>query len=398
MKIAYITSQFPVPSETFAAGDVLELQRFGHEVHVFGYRFNHPAMSAMVAERSLQSISMENSSPVRFAGGLMLMLAQPRLAYQLVSWLVLMEIRQPETLFRSLLLSPAFFWILHRLRRIKPDIVHLFWGHYPSILGFLVQRAMPQVKLSLFLGAHDLTARMRISAFMGQRADFVFTHARANLPLLEELGIPGSRVTVVHRGIDAGALDRIISSVPRQKEHGLVLSAGRLQAFKGFDDTLRIFAALQEKHGDLRLGILGDGPEKDALMQLAEDLGIRASVRFYGHLPHQEVIRLMAASPLFLFMSRHDGERLPNSVKEAMFCRCICISTDTVGIEELIDNGKTGFIVPKADIGAAESLAEKVLCDVFASIPEAARQKIYNDFSRIKAMQQYVDAWMGKDL
>jgi glycosyltransferase involved in cell wall biosynthesis len=393
MKIAYITSQFPVPSETFAAGDVLELVRLGHEVRVFGFRPAHRDMAAMVSERGLDSVPIQNCSLAAQAAGLVLALVQPGLLVRLLAWLVRHEGANKRILLKACALVPAFFFILSRLRRMQPGLVHLFWGHYPSMLGFMIRETMPQVRLSMFLGAHDLAARLHISAEVANQADYVFTHAKANLPLLEEMGIPAASVTVVHRGVDTVGLDTIVASTKVHKDPGLVLSAGRLQPYKGFDDTLRIFAGLREKDRHLQLAILGDGPYKPALITLAEELKVADSVRFLGHLPHAEVIRMMAEASLFLFMSRHDGERLPNSVKEAMFCRCICISTNTVGMEELVEHGRTGFIVPMGEVQAAIELAGAALSGAYPAMAEAARQAIIRDFSRTSAMKRYMDTW-----
>jgi glycosyltransferase involved in cell wall biosynthesis len=346
----------------------------------------------------LQNIQIENCSWPGQLDGFLRMLVSPLISFSLIFWLFGQEKSQPKFLIKSLLLVPAFFHILSALKRIKPDLIHLFWGHYPSILAYLVKKTMPGIPLSMFLGAHDLAAKMHISSFMGKKVDFMFTHARANLPLLEEMGIPGDTVTVAHRGIDTESLDKLLTDQSDKNNSRLVLSVGRLQSYKGFDDTLHIFAKLLKKHKDLKLGILGDGPEKDNLIKLAEELGISKSVKFYGHLPHNEVIGLMAKSRLFLFMSRHNGERLPNVVKEAMFCKCICISSDTVGIEELINHGKNGFIVPKTDVTAAADLADQSFSNKFPDLPEAARQKIVNEFSRSRSIQHYLDRWSSRGL
>ena len=53
----------------------------------------------------------------------------------------------------------------------------------------------------------------------------------------------------------------------------------------------------------------------------------------------------MASSDIFLFLSSKAGERLPNVVKEAMLAGCICIVSNTPVIDELIEDGKTGFII-----------------------------------------------------
>ena len=418
MKVAYITSQFPVPSETFAATDIRELRRRGVEVEVYGYRPNRPDHRQLLAQRGLVDLPVYNCGPARQLNGLLQALRRPLLLSGLLRWLVRHEWPRPAKLMRALLLVPAFFYVFARLRRSRPAVVHLFWGQYTGLLGWLLRRGKWQPHLSMFLGAHDLVARLNISADIAGRADSLFTHARANLPALREMGIDVERVTVVHRGVDTDWVEQAASEEamsdrdsqpvrPDQpdrldatsgqpaKEPGLIVAAGRLQPYKGFDDVLRVLALLQNRIPEARLEIYGDGPDLRRLKELASALGITESVKFCGHVAHGQVIRRIAAAPLFLFMSRHDGERLPNAVKEAMFCRCVCITTITPGIEELIDHGSTGYIVEQGDVPTAAQYAVTALSADTPQMPAAARHAILTRFSVRTAMQRYVERWNG---
>jgi glycosyltransferase involved in cell wall biosynthesis len=118
-------------------------------------------------------------------------------------------------------------------------------------------------------------------------------------------------------------------------------------------------------------------------------------VVFRGHVPQQQLARELAAAEVFLHMSWEDTERLPNVVKEAMASRCICVVTETPGIEELVNDGHQGFVVAARDVKAA---AER-LHDVFgervdvASMLNRAADHVAHHFNVIESMRSYRQRW-----
>ena len=156
--------------------------------------------------------------------------------------------------------------ILATLEHQQPDVVHLFWGHYPCIVGFLVLRALPRPVLSLFLGAYDLTRPFGASSWVAKRADLVSTHARWNFPVIEALG--------VHRERDPSGVSRdenwqVFAEACAREFARRIISVGRLECEKGVYDVLRIFAAIHDRWPDATLRLLGDGPEPDATCSIS---------------------------------------------------------------------------------------------------------------------------------
>jgi glycosyltransferase involved in cell wall biosynthesis len=119
------------------------------------------------------------------------------------------------------------------------------------------------------------------------------------------------------------------------------------------------------------------------------------AVRFLGHVAHTDVARELAHAHVFLHMSWEDTERLPNVVKEAMASHCVCVVTQTEGIEELVQDGVSGFVVPPRDVQAAASRVEGVFSgqiDV-TSLTAAASSHIARFFTVSRSMQSYIDRW-----
>ena len=177
-----------------------------------------------------------------------------------------------------------------------------------------------------------------------RHCDWLVANTRGIADYLVREGVPASRVhyqiNFVPDGIDGAAFNG-----PR---HGgpVIAALGRLHRNKAFDTLIRAFAGL--KDGTLWLG--GDGPDRQALAALADELGVAERVSFLGWQDDpQAVIR---GTDLFVCPSRH--EPFGNVIAEAMACGKPVISTASHGGRELIEDGVNGVLVPVDD---ADSLA-----------------------------------------
>ena len=108
-------------------------------------------------------------------------------------------------------------------------------------------------------------------------------------------------------------------------------------------NVLKVFADLHKFESNFYLEIVGSGPEKSKLENFAKKMKVDGNITFTSHLSQIDLFRRMAESEYFIFLSNKKSERLPNVLKEAMQCGCVCISSKTKGIEELIQHGVNGF-------------------------------------------------------
>ena len=149
----------------------------------------------------------------------------------------------------SLTLFPRAMGIYAEVLASKPDVVHLFWGHYPSLIALplLAQRGV-RPRVSIFLGAYDLSMNYLLSRFVARRADVVVTHAHANRAAIEGLGVTATKIQVVHRGID---LRLFSQSAGAQKKPGSIIVASRLIPEKAVDIAIDAFLQARTAHPDL---------------------------------------------------------------------------------------------------------------------------------------------------
>jgi glycosyltransferase involved in cell wall biosynthesis len=158
-----------------------------------------------------------------------------------------------------------------------------------------------------------------------------------------------------------------------------------------------VLAAVQiirSKWADTTLVLMGEGPERPRLEKMACEWGMQGAVIFRGHVPHDEVLTEMSAAEVFLLLSR--SERLPNVAKEAMASGCVCIVTETEGIDELITHGKSGFIVSQeaAPEKAAEVVTEIFMNDELRSDFQSHAVEILRErFDVDTSMRKYLENW-----
>lgn len=377
MKVTYITMQFLAASETFARSDVKALEKLGVDVTVHSLKGREQIGKGnyhVTISEFLKSIYDIFSNPLLFS--------------KLISWLIKNEWRRPSKLFAALYLVPRAFSIFSALKKFNPDVVHLFWGHYPSIVGYLVYKSSMNTKLSMFLGAYDLEMELSCSLDLAKKLTHVFTHAHCNESRIRSLCDNQCDVTVVHRGVDIRFLESFSN---HQKDPNLWVTGGRLIRDKRFDKVLTIFKEHFEKHPNSRLLIAGNGPEEEKLKKLSVQLGVSESVLFSGFLPQSELFKILSTSYVFLFLSEKPGERLPNIVKEAMYFENCCYVSRTPGIEELIDDKQDGIIVG-SDREFGRSFKE-LTPDDYVSMAKSAKSKIVSNFDVNVQMRKYIEVW-----
>lgn len=120
--------------------------------------------------------------------------------------------------------------------------------------------------------------------------------------------------------------------------------------------ALRAFAIVQQRRLGARLTIAGEGPEREMLSALAQELGVAPHVRFTGGLKNAAIAELYRSADVFVNSSLHDN--MPISILEALASSVPVVSTNVCGIPFLVEHRKTAILVPPRD---AAALAEAVL-------------------------------------
>lgn len=393
MNVAYITMAFPSPRETFASNDVAALRARGISIAVHSLRPQADGTHSLAKERGVSDVPMTYATPSRIVHGLAMAVVRPRLALSLIRDVVATCWQRPMHSAKSLLLLPRVLNCFSDLERNPPDVVHVYWGHYPSLVGRLVQCHLPSITVTISLAAYDLEMGYGITAFVARDASAVRTLAEVNVPqIVSSYGVPEEKVVVIPDGVD---LDRMSAAPHDMKVPKRIATAGNMSRRKGMFDVIDVFQQIHERHPEASLVMMGDGPERKNLEERSSSLGLNGSVEFLGHVSHDRVFEEMSKAEVFLFMSTSRGERLPNVVKEAMLCGCVCIVTNTAGIQELIPDDQHGFVVPLEGIQEAVKRIDAIFENPrnVAAIAQEGRERIARCFSLDASVSAYIRLW-----
>lgn len=197
------------------------------------------------------------------------------------------------------------------------------------------------------------------------------------------------KIRVIYNGVDIEALKRL-SQPPAVKPYPFTITtAGVLTDRKGHEFLIRGFARFVTHAPEIAAGlvIMGDGPKKDYLQNLAKSLGISDRVQFTGFLDNPW--RYMASSDVFAMTSKNEG--IPNALLEAMYLENVPVSTPAGGTEELIRHNENGFLVPYGDEDALANILS-----LLARTPEyrrvianAAQNSVIKNFT-LEIMRQHI--------
>jgi glycosyltransferase involved in cell wall biosynthesis len=197
--------------------------------------------------------------------------------------------------------------------------------------------------------------------------------------------ISGRRVTTIHNGIDPAAVRRTQPPESARGQLGLptdgclvVGGVGRLDPVKGYDSLIRAVGLLASEFPNLILALAGSGPDRDHLAGLAVAVGLGSRVRFLGF--HTDVLPVYEALDVFVMSSL--SEALPYAALEAMAVGLPVVGSAVGGIPEIIDPGRTGFLVPPRDPARLAAALRPLLkdADLRHRMGAAGRERVIREF------------------
>ena len=273
--------------------------------------------------------------------------------------------------------DPALAVRLRRtLAELGPDIVHTHLVH-ADVYGAL---GSLRGRWRLVATKHN-DDPFRVGPFrfvertLTRRASRVIAITRALRRFcVEQVGLPEAKVDVVHYGLDEIPAWTDGDGAP--PDGRFVLVVGRLVEQKGVDVAIRALAELQD---DVRLAVLGEGPERLRLEQLARELGVADRLLLPGRVG--DVAAWLRAAELVLHPVRWEGFGL--AVLEAMLAGRPVVASAVSAVPELVLDGETGILVRPDDAIALAAAVAGLLAnpEVAASMGAAGRRRAEREFS-----------------
>ena len=384
-KIAIVFMKFPVNSEVFASNEIKRLSLLGGtDLTVISYR--RLSKNDVTELRKLGLDKLKILTP-HFPKSIQEFFLFLRFFFESIFALIRVTNRFDLEFIKQIVIIFPSALLASQLISLRVDIIHLFWGHYPSWLLYPL-RKRSNLKKTLFLGAYDLELRLPISFEVASKwSDRVITHSALGKKKLLKNGILPERVNLIYRGIDTLKLFGVPNfKIKSVKERSGVISAGRLVPEKKFFSLIQYFS---ENLNEYPLVVYGDGKEEHKIKSYLRRRP-SVSVILRRFVEQKKLFDQFCEKKFFIFVSEKPGEVLPNVVKEAMLAGCIVICKYTPSIDELIKNNEDGFIINDyKDILPILNLPD----DILQSVSLNAHNKIKNNFSIENTVKKYLKVW-----
>ncbi len=361
-KIAYIVSRFPTIAETFILYEILALEQAGLAVEVFSLlrqreKVVHPGAEAIVERAHYGRFFSSATLTAQFYW-----LSRKPLAYIAGWWrAVFGNLFSPKFLIRALVVVPQAALFARQMQALGVQHVHAHWATHPTLAAYIIHR-LTGLPYSFTAHADDIYVERPMLAEKIRQAGFVVTVSEYNRQFLAGLYGPSAenKIVVIHCGVDSSVFQA--RPAKQQAAPFTIICVARLEEKKGHAFLIQACAKLRARGIPFQCLLIGEGGNRPRLEQQIARLGLAGQVSLLGQQPRDRVSALISQADVMVLPSvitangRKEG--IPVALMEALASELPAIATSISGIPELVENNRTGLLVPERDV---EALTEALI-------------------------------------
>jgi glycosyltransferase involved in cell wall biosynthesis len=391
VRLAYLTSQYPATTHTFIRREVVALRELGIAIDTFSIR--HPSAEELIAQEDRDAAAttftiLARPTLVFVGANLATFFAMP-LRYLKTARLALGH-RPPG--MRGLLLSVAHFAesvvLAREIRRRGVTHLHNHFANSAATVGLLASRLLG-IGWSFtnhgpsetdYPAGYLLPSKIAAAKLVVCVSWFGCSQGMRLVKPAE-----WGKFQVVRCGLP---LHQLPTKQDRNGRPTTIVAVGRLWPDKAHAGLLEAFAELHREFPEVRLRLVGDGPERGRLEALAEALGIAAAAEFAGRLSETETLAEIARADMLALPSFLEG--LPIVLMEAMAMGVPVVATRVAGIPELVVDDVTGLLFTPANWQELAACMKRLLNDeaLRNRLATAGRSKVEAEFEVQKSARQ----------
>ncbi len=386
MKIGYITSRFPKLTETFVLYEIVALDRRGVPTTVYpllstGQKVIHPEVES-IAERVHQHPFL--SLPILVTNWRYFR-RSPRVYLSTLTEILRGCWGSANFFIGAIGIFPKAVRFAHEMVGEGVTHVHAHFANHPTVAALVVHR-LTGIPFSFTAHGHDIHVERRMLREKIDAAEFAIMISEYNRRLVLEdcVGADPGKLHLIHCGADT----EFFAPRASQRSDGRfsIVCVGSFIEVKGHRYLLEACRLLRERHVDLCCHLVGDGPGRPQLAEQIAKAGLEGEVVMHGALPRPSVARLMTECDVIVQPSvptrRGSREGIPISLMEGMASGLPAVASRISGIPELVEDGKTGLLLPPRDAvalaDALQSLREDP--DLRREMGRAGREKVLREF------------------
>lgn len=292
--------------------------------------------------------------------------------------------------------NPFDFSVVNKLvaliKEREIDVIHTH-GYKSDILGILAARKAG-IKVVVTPHGFENAKDIKLRTFIWLGCQFMrFAHKVVPLSpqLCEDVrkyGIKEPKLEYIQNGVDLSEVEEQRTK-PLDKDKSIkhIGFVGQMISRKNIFDLLDIFDALQQKHGNLKLSLLGDGEQRAELEEYAAKLKSKDQMHFLGF--RDDRLELLQQFDLFPMTSTLEG--IPRCLMEATAMGIPVAAYNIAGIDQLIEHEKTGLLAPLGEKQLLQEYWETLLFDEDEAkrVADNAREYVNTHYSAARMAREY---------
>lgn len=389
LHVAYIVSLFPCWSETFIAEEIHQLVSQGADIDILSLK--------PTTEEQVHDLSRALLERVRYPGSILSLLASQLAAlvsapgvYLKQFWTVMRSAgtspREVAKCFATFIIATYF---ARELKNRGVDRIHAHWATYPATAAWTIN-LLTGIPFSFTAHAHDIYRPDALLQKKLEAANFVITISEYNRRLLRATS-DNANVLVIHCGVDPEKFPAITRSSCSPVK---LISVGRLVPIKGFDILIEACAMLRDRGIDFECEIVGEGPLRAELDRQIGRQQLQRRVKLSGFCTQDNLREKLRSSTVFVLACQENGgndrDGIPVALMEPMSMQLPVVSTYVSGVPELVENERSGLLVPAGDPIALADAIEKVVTNVRLAdqLAEEGRRTVVEHFNVIRNAQR----------
>ena len=291
-------------------------------------------------------------------------------------------------------------------KKLRPHIVHthgIAGGSYVGIIGAKL------VKVPVIINGEHGSFVLKPHLVMIQKILACMCYLTLSVSeslkdrVVHNLGIDADKITVIPNGVDTELFsgDYNCSDIHKEllQQHKIIINQntiviGCIGSLKFEKNQFMLLKALRDirlkkAEVDIKVLVIGDGPDKNDLIQFTKDNKLNKNVAFLGN--RNDIPRLLSVMNIFASMSIGQHEGMSNVIIEALSSRLPVVATKSVGTNELIKDGENGFLVDPDDLADLVDKIELLSNDLplQKKLGQNAKSMIKEKFSIDKMVMGY---------
>jgi PEP-CTERM/exosortase A-associated glycosyltransferase len=308
--------------------------------------------------------------------------------------------------------------ILQVAKEEKIDLIH---AHSPSLNGLPACWAAKKLNLPITYEARAFwedaavdhgtfsyySLKYKISRSIETRlfrkVNRIFTICESMKTEILDRGFKPDKLTVIPNGVDTKKFRPLKPDDSLRRKYllkrKLVIGfIGSFYSYEGVDDLLSLMQLIKEERDNIKLMLVGGGPDFNKIKKLVSDYQLEKSVILTGKIPHDQILKYYALIDVFIYPRKKNRlTELVTPLKplEAMAMEKIVIGSDVGGIKELIRHRKTGFIFPSENIKKLKKVIDFIVDNpgLCSQIRQNARKEVVENRDWFKITERYLEVY-----